>query len=697
MKTYRNRGMALPRHQQKSSRNAGGRQWLTPRTLFLSFSLILSIVGADDVQCPDGQVFIEVSGIDPSSFVTRSKLDISVSSPGYDEDYFEYNAAYDAELQQFETFCVPADKCLMVKVETESLAYSASQISIIYDAVPYSLLGPFPPNGEYNAFYVELGESCNVTCDANQVLLEIEAVTDSRRSGMDLPNHFDWQVMDDSNEVIGACPPPAGQPNNTIGSVTNDIDRCYWVMDGLFRDRVCVPKDGCYRLVAGQSAHGFQTIFEVTFGGEKLLRTEHFQFERLLLQHSESPSTCSLNGPCQSEDADPSKAQVEMEIFLFRNELYYEEGQNLTWNADYISSGQLVSETGIVFPGDRPLLYDRICIPGCTLFSVTAGTYGAYAYSYQVQIDDIIYAEDSYRPVGFEWGTSVSDVIGSSCQASQVCGQGQSLVQVDVRYGSELPDNLDPTGDSSMWDGWSIFAAPTEKAKKNYMDNPEPAQHLYGVSGFPVRLPGKHYRKQICLDGWYFQDGSDTRCTALEIKRGESHIMESSSVSVDGKVIRENIDCSQEVPLAYRRMCSWAYVEESSSLSVQLTPLNGNCKVKGIPGIISSATVGGVLLIAGLCYCLKRYRVAASKNSNDPSAPPPGDRNDAAHAPYPAAAMREPVAIPLDVTKPSRSPVVPQVSNGNNPQTMIGIESSQVPTSTPQAHTVTVSDEEDFA
>ena len=187
-------------------------------------------------------------------------------------------------------------------------------------------------------------------------------------------------------------------------------------------------------------------------------------------------------------------------------------------------------------------------------------------------------------------------------------------------------------------------------------------------------------------------------------------MMESYSVSVNGQVFGKTIDCSHDkVPLAYRRMCSWAYIQYRypSSTSIEWTPLNGNCKKKGIPGIISSAMVGGVLLVASVWwYCRRRSRRQAASNttSNNSTA----GQYLAAHRFNPAlvVAVHEPVAIPLERKHPSTTNPGQQLlePNNQNPHTVVGIESAieDDPTSTPPPPTLTgaaetSNDAEDFA
>ena len=698
------------------------------------------MVGAQDLQCPDGYVVMEISGMDPLIFTKESSsLGVTVTSPRYEEDFFEYNATYyyvdesytydeDELLQPLETkFCAPVDKCLMVKVDTESISpeETASRISIMYDTTPYSIVLPVTPDRDSsttNVFYVEVGDSCKVTCDEDHILLEIEAVTDRSISrefwygySTGLDNHFDWQVIDDStNKVILACPPSAQRPDDIIMDNATDSNSttyyynngCYWGLDGLFRDRVCLPKDGgCYRLVAGKSAENDVKEFQVTLDGEELFRTEHFQFESVLLQHpteSTSNSCNSVRPSCQQSEGD-QQASEEMEVFIFRNEVMYEDAQNMIWNIDYIASpGQFLNSTFNSFvAGDRPLQYKRQCVPGCAFFYVSgkqipidAQSYSVEmynretAFAYRVQADGIIYAEEDHSsPSELPYGLQSSDVIGSSCQQACDAHLGRKhLVQVDYRQDHF---NSDYTPDN-----WSIIVSPQKRAKKDPLDNAQDAYVAKSASGFSRKEPGKPYRKQLCLEDWSwynYQDGSDTMCVALEMNRNESHIMESFSISVNGEVFDRTIDCSNKVPLAYRRMCSWTYIERmlQSTGSNKWTPLNENCRKKGIPGMISSATVGGVLWVAGVWYCWmksrRRRQAAASQPSNTPPAPPTTDRHDHA-APFyfdpyrftPAVvAMNEPVAIPLERKHPSTNPAQQALENHQNrPPTVVGIESA---------------------
>ena len=178
-------------------------------------------------------------------------------------------------------------------------------------------------------------------------------------------------------------------------------------------------------------------------------------------------------------------------------------------------------------------------------------------------------------------------------------------------------------------------------------------------------------------------------------------MMESYSVSVNGQVFGKTIDCAHDkVPLAYRRMCSWAYIQDTrdryySSPPIEWTPLNGNCKKKGIPGIISSAMVGGVLLVASVWwYCRQRSRRQAASNttSNNPLATIPSTSTAGLyHAadrfnPPLVGATHEPVAIPLERKHPSTNPGQQQILEPHqNPHTVVGIESAieDDPTSTP--------------
>ena len=518
-----------------------------------------------------------------------------------------------------EPLCVPLDKCLTVSIQVIELDTGAEfpPFSILYENVNYNFLGPFParsPGQEKRLdFYVQVGASCEVTCDENQVLLEIEALTAES-------SHYDWQVIDDlTNEVVHSCPADTNWSQD--GWFRSS---CYWYPYSWFRDRVCVPKDGCYRLVAGQSRaeDNFYTTFRGTFqvavDGEVLLQTESFRFESLRLQHHESPNTCSSNtNICQQLEAEPSL--VDMEVFIFEEPLA-DVNVTLTWNANYYGSEGLVSYQGIFSSDDRPLQYNRICVPDCAIFNhqFSSEVIG-FLPTFQVQVDGIIYAED--------YQTGSDGIVGGSCQAWEYCREGgQSLVQVGIRYQPPLPLSLDDAVDN-----WYIVDAdgvekPVFKGGSNFRLYDE----WIGLGRrYPSMQPGKHYRRHVCLSDQYFQEGPNAGCTILDMRLEDEQAMETYSydVAVNGVFFNDRIDCSKKVSGRDRSLCKWLdFVSPGDSRHIILTPLNGNCKTNHsiktnhrTRYIAAGTVLGFLLMVASLSYYwINRRRATASKkNKND--------------------------------------------------------------------------------
>ena len=227
--------------------------------------------------------------------------------------------------------------------------------------------------------------------------------------------------------------------------------------------------------------------------------------------------------------------------------------------------------------------------------------------------------------------------------------------------------------------------------------------------------PGKHYRNQVCLsDGYVEKRSNNGGCTALKVFLGDNSMTESFSVSVNGKVLNERIDCTMKVPLGFRDMCEWVndyYEPILYYISIPLmTPLNGNCKKKGILGYIAGGTVMGVLLVAFLCYCwIKRRRasMASSKSRDDATltaathvvggtshgTAAPAVEDVVAHGTNPTNVMSEVVAIAL----PNRKHPTGQESENGTHAVAPEIESNHGADNTPQAQTVEAAGEEDFA
>ena len=607
---------AFPQRHRPTSRSStrrntrtAGRQGLSPLFRVLAIGIALAdwwSVVAQDLQCPDGQVVMEYAGMAPEMYTGFSAIILVVTTAAYDEDNFDYLQAW-PDTPTFEPFCVPADKCLTVNIHVHELNTDTELplLSVIYDSLTLTLLGPFQRIhyvGENRFdFYGQVGASCVVSCNKDQVLLEIEGMPGGT-------SYYDWQLIDDStNAVVRACLPPATPVDSNAIFYNNT---CYWSSESWFRDRVCVPKDGCYRLVAGRSIESyiktFQGTFQVTVDGEVLLRTESFHFESVRLQHSESPSICSSNTSICRTTADPSL--VEMEIFTFESP-DASENATLIWNAYFYDSEEMIYNQGTGYTGNRPLQYNRMCVPDCAIFEYTSYDVKGFLPSIQVQVDGIIYAE----------GWLGSEVVGSSCQASRYCGaKRHSLVQVGIQYHPQFPLSYDAADNVDSW--YIVNADGVENGEGSYVG-------LYEEwIGFghrePSMQPGKQYRRNVCVNDHFL--GSNGGCTILDMRLEDEQSLETYSydVSVNGVLFSDRIDCSQQTALGYRLLCKWLDFVSADSRYILLTPLNGNCKTKRSNGSMATGTVigvvigvvMGVVMVAGLSYYWIRRRRVASRH-----------------------------------------------------------------------------------
>ena len=708
---------ALQGQQQRpssfKSAGAAGFQWLSLRTsLLVAIGIALadwSSVVAQDLQCPDGHVIMEFVEMAPEIYDGFSAFNFSVTSAAYAEDNFDYFQARPDTPTSFEAFCVPADQCLTVSIHVKELNSGTDfpPFSIIYNSTTHTLHGPFPSklyvkSGLFD-YHVQVGASCEVTCDKDHVLLEIEAMT-GEASG------YDWQLIDRlTNEVVQACLPPA-TPADSNAFYNNT---CYWSSDGWFRDRVCVPKDGCYLLVAGENSYSnFLATLQVTFGGEIVLQTNSFHFESLHLPHPESADTCSSNitNVCQGAAYPFPEA---MKIFIFHSSVVYEDTPSLTWKADFIVSGQVISDQGTLFPGDRPLRYNQICMPGCASIYVS-GTDNATVY--EVQVEGVIYVQ-AVSGIDFvvEGDEPLSDskrshMVGSLCRSHDCEGPGQSLVEVDIRYAPELRHNSRETGVINA-NRWQLVDIPNFKEE----EPPEPAisTSLVLGFGFPYRQPGKLYRNQFCLSDKHVEKGSNNgRCAALNVFLGENSMAESYSVSVNGEFFSDRIDCSKEVPMFCVFLCNWVYGYYRPILSDDtpvpiMTPLNGNCKMMAFSDYIAVGFMMVALLSLCCLFCVfgceMMRRDDASPAGADVDGKSPGTDVEEVmvHSTNPAIAMNEPVAIPIPNRKYPTNPVLllegQALPHEPDPPTVVGIETSQVQRSAPQAQADEAAGEEDFA
>ena len=168
----------------------------------------MSSVAAQDVQCPEGQVVLQM---DTANWLEEyTAFSVSVTSAAYLDDVFEVDQSWSTTTSTFEPLCVPVDKCPTVniyQINDLQADHSPSNLSILYNTTTLSLSKPF----RRDHWYVQVGASCaEVTCDDDQILVEIEAVTGPSTL-------YDWKVIDElTNEAVHACPTTPTPPTIPI-------------------------------------------------------------------------------------------------------------------------------------------------------------------------------------------------------------------------------------------------------------------------------------------------------------------------------------------------------------------------------------------------------------------------------------------------------------------------------------------------
>jgi hypothetical protein len=645
-------------------------------------------------QCLDGEVTLEIFVLRPLEDFFYLLLTLRIK--GSNQDLLsEYQLiSFVTGTSGTSIFCVPSDVCLTVGLDGELLDYSNdigfSDFSIGYDGIGVSpTIQSFYWDGRTKVF-AELGENCQVTCSDDEVLLEIQAVTDPNFHG----GNYDWQVLNDlTEEVIYAC------PVSSEVNVSGVTDFCYWTDGWYFHDQVCLPKDGCNRLVLGSSSlNDSRTRIQVIYGGMLLRDTESVLFDSLRLQDgSNSTIDCpvceTLGGPAIGTAA--GMLEQEVEVFFFRSVVVYENAPMMIWNID--DEGSWYSYTNASVPsgtmgyGDRPLQYHRLCIPGCARFtvSVESGNVSFYEYdnsAYQIKVNGIIYGESTLALSGpYEAAHQANYYIGA-CEQEQVCGYGPSLVQIDIQ--NKPLTSEDGLNSYYPYDnyGWAI----------NYYDDPSDKYYsgmtVASSSTFSNQGPGQYYRHLFCAAYDYFQPSKES-CTVVAMPADFSsygNVM-SFSISVDGRLFNDVIDCSETSSLP---VC-----QDSSYL---LTPVGGDCyKVK-----LSNTVVLGIIMAVIVVALLVGYGVHKCRNSDNPAPVAVSSNGSIATATTPArrtVPMESAVAVPIDPMNYPKKRPQGGLGNGNEGgaaelPARVRVEDSPLQGhSHAQAETATPFDDEEFA
>lgn len=597
------------------------------------------------IACSAGEATLEVN-IRPES--EYFQMELIVKGPQHNMDSFFF-AEIVVRRQKVVELCVPLDQCLTISIQADDTywyslvptSFLTSDFFIVYNGQEVlQPLGPFAygfSNGV--RYYAELGgEVCALECASGDALVEVEAFT-SADYGYDA--EYDWQIIDEiTGEIVHAC---AEYPSTFLEN--SQAIRCYWDNDWWFHDRVCLPRDGCYRLVAAESAldappHASST-FKVMYDGELVKSVDDLQFESIPL------SSWNCSSPCN--EFEPPYEQ-ELEVFLFRDYSYDEQKSALSW---MITDPKLTESTfktvqGRISYDDRRFQYHQMCVPkfgGCVKFKLSGertappslNAYDQYTgmdTSYRLLVGGVIHSEGSwywYEDNIYDFydyfESGLTQFVGK-CTSNEMCQAGQSIVSVDIVTGLSRPD----------WFHYSLIWEVVSYEKPLRIG----AYHSPSSSlQFQTPLPGNSYRYQSCIDDYYLTETGE--CTTFEMNKlaVTSNTIDRYSVNVNGQFFGE-LGCDEN-------FCEkW---ERPKFQGRYITPLSGDCS----PALSQGAFVGialgvsiGIFSIAFVVCCYWRTR-GNQVVTQGPAGATATNNVSRLHLPHVAEAsrMEEAVAVPI--------------------------------------------------
>jgi hypothetical protein len=635
--------------------------WLLLSTT-TSFTHQASIASAQTtIECQEeGEIPLEIQ-ISHNPTEGFQKLSIDVQGPRFrtpnqtdneiDESFSYFETGIQSANGYSVSMCVPDDQCLTVSVQLFAYFDFGSEIEGLYSFLPgeVSIMyndefisdkkGPFRYIGYGAQIVAELG-NCEIVCDSDEALLELETVSAGTAN-------YDWRVFDyATGEVAYTCPGEIIGPSDAIGNA-----RCYWSAGQYYHERMCLPKSGCFALLAGESylqayVEDNPDVLNVTYDGTLMESFDNLQFEAIALNPpgEESTRNCPSWSSCGNDDSDSDGQFHLLEMFLFRDDVSREETPVMTWSLSSMDqqSREVPMEgdvgTGMIQAGDRALQYHRECVPknnACIRFdlrvlpSETTSNVDYYGESdaYRLVVDGVVYGEGEYEFGAFrspdDQGRDIfeqSQYVGH-CTASQICSSSEVLLQVDLVSGPRSP----------TWNSYDVSWVLQNHYQDRNNDDWRQYDSLDSQSSYV--LPDESYRYLSCVDSSYLEDNDS--CTEVFVDETglDNGNLAQYSISVDSVVFSER-----------RTGC-----DDSSSYYLCVgyvgTPIGGDCKEPRLTqsAIIGLATGGAVMLV--LCGLAVYSYIKKSKEEE------PQLNDDAASGPVVAAAVgptsEEAIAIPM--------------------------------------------------
>ena len=410
---------------------------------------------------------------------------------------------------------------------------------------------------------------CQVTCSDDEVLLELESPTNG------FANHDYYLVDSATGTQVLQCP-------NKWTYSNSSIYRCYWDQYSYFHDRFCLPRNGCYTLVAVESSlqeyEDRPDVLTVRYDGEDIAVIENLQFAAIDFGTSDE---CSVLCPAQDDSL--------IEMFVYRWQYFDEDRPDITWALTSRDGLATVEIKGLIHPGDRPLTYFRACVADTTCASLelsvpetvdiyheTTNSTENYFESgpYRLVIDGNVYGEETYRFGGWKDDDRIysATTFGGSCSSEQVCrNEDDALLSIAITTG--------PRDDE--WTGWDVrwsLSSHQEGENVDYID--------YDSS----MLPSTSYRYLTCFD-----KSPEDSCAEFGIFLSgiERDNVEEYEIMVDNQVLKHGKPCRSghcEGYLTYR--------------------LGGNCPEDNAleAGAILGIVIGALVLIVGAFVFFRRKK-----------------------------------------------------------------------------------------
>ena len=390
--------------------------------------LVLLTLGATSaIPCNNGTtpLVIETNQVFPKTIIDVAATTVQgVPQGGVDTDGSFFNVHNDLISISHE-ICVPTNACLSLDIyqflndeEEGALLEPDKNIFVTYGGQPIELTLPrLSHAGEGGIRAVALVGDCDTACGQDEALLEISGT-------VSYVADYEYYILDSkTGERVAMCPEFESEDKSY-----EDSQKCYWGSWGYNVDRFCLPKDGCYTLVAGEPRlrpyDNFPDVFTVVYDGKETARVENFQYEAIDFGADEA----SCPAPCTDEEQKVEiffsrqwgtfdvPEMVRHEILLFSlSKLFFSNGTCCfqTWTLTSMKVDESLDEpSGTHNYGDYPLVFHRTCAPrdACIEFALSVpdpkevlymeqnGTipYGEDDY-YRLVVDGVVYGEKEYK------------------------------------------------------------------------------------------------------------------------------------------------------------------------------------------------------------------------------------------------------------------------------------------------------------